>query len=152
MRRRGVKASKMGSILGDGSGPGGPGPSRCLLLLQRSLAIQLSRGPPPQILGTPRDRDSSKEHPADEMWMYDKGYNLFQVINNITLLYIFYHHTFVRFLFCQKIIKKSILEKLGRHVECTFPKNIKWRGTAQQRPKVLDSSYTVRELFFNKEL
>ncbi|XP_012273132.1 uncharacterized protein LOC105695790 isoform X2 [Orussus abietinus] len=67
----------MASLLGDGSGPGGPGPSRCLLLLQRSLAIQLTRGPPPQVLN-PGQRESPKEHPADEMWMYDKGYNLFQ--------------------------------------------------------------------------
>ncbi|XP_015609189.1 storkhead-box protein 2 isoform X2 [Cephus cinctus] len=67
----------MASILGDGSGPGGTGPSRCLLLLQRCLAIQLTRGPPPQILNASQ-RESPKEHPADEMWMYDKGYNLFQ--------------------------------------------------------------------------
>ncbi|XP_035730737.1 storkhead-box protein 2-like isoform X1 [Vespa mandarinia] len=67
----------MASILGDGTGPGGPGPSRCLLLLQRSLAIQLTRGPPPQVLNAGQ-RESPKEHPADEMWMYDKGYNLFQ--------------------------------------------------------------------------
>lgn len=72
----------MASMLGDGSAHGGPGPARCLLLLQRSLAIQLSRGPPPQVLNAPhRDshRDGHKDHPADEMWMYDKGYNLFQV-------------------------------------------------------------------------
>jgi len=68
----------MASILGDGTGPGGPGPSRCLLLLQRSLAIQLIRGSPPHIANAGQ-RESSKEHPADEMWMYDKGYNLFQV-------------------------------------------------------------------------
>lgn len=68
----------MASILGDGTGPGGPGPSRCLLLLQRSLAIQLTRGPPPHVTNTGQ-RESPKEHPADEMWMYDKGYNLFQV-------------------------------------------------------------------------
>ncbi|XP_003399595.1 storkhead-box protein 2 isoform X2 [Bombus terrestris] len=67
----------MGSILGDGTSPGGSGPSRCLLLLQRSLAIQLTRGPPPQVLNA-SPRESPKEHPADEMWMYDKGYNLFQ--------------------------------------------------------------------------
>ncbi|XP_076643487.1 stork-head domain-containing protein knockout isoform X1 [Halictus rubicundus] len=67
----------MASILGDGTGPGGSGPSRCLLLLQRSLAIQLTRGPPPQVLNVGQ-RESPKEHPADEMWMYDKGYNLFQ--------------------------------------------------------------------------
>ncbi|XP_011303297.1 uncharacterized protein knockout isoform X1 [Fopius arisanus] len=66
----------MASILGDGTGPGGPGPTRCLLLLQRSIAIQLSRGPPPSVLTT--NHDTTKEHPADEMWMYDKGYNLFQ--------------------------------------------------------------------------
>lgn len=69
----------MASILGDGTGPGGPGPSRCLLLLQRSLAIQLTRGPPPHLLPNAGQRESPKEHPADEMWMYDKGYNLFQV-------------------------------------------------------------------------
>lgn len=69
---------KMASMLGDGTGPGGSGPSRCLLLLQRSLAIQLTRGPPPQVLNASQ-RESPKEHPADEMWMYDKGYNLFQV-------------------------------------------------------------------------
>lgn len=68
----------MASILGDGTGPGGPGPSRCLLLLQRSLAIQLIRGAPPHA-GNAGQRESPKEHPADEMWMYDKGYNLFQV-------------------------------------------------------------------------
>ncbi|KAG9429868.1 storkhead-box protein 2 isoform X2 [Apis mellifera carnica] len=67
----------MASILGDGTDPGGSGPSRCLLLLQRSLAIQLTRGPPPQVLNASQ-RESPKEHPADEMWMYDKGYNLFQ--------------------------------------------------------------------------
>ncbi|XP_015120657.1 uncharacterized protein LOC107043602 isoform X2 [Diachasma alloeum] len=68
----------MSSILGDGTGPGGPGPTRCLLLLQRSIAIQLSRGPPPSVL-TANQHDTTKEHhPADEMWMYDKGYNLFQ--------------------------------------------------------------------------
>ena len=76
----------MASILGDGTGPGGSGPSRCLLLLQRSLAIQLTRGPPPQVLNASQ-RDSPKEHPADEMWMYDKGYNLFQV-SPIILLWI----------------------------------------------------------------
>lgn len=68
----------MASILGDGTGPGGPGTSRCLLLLQRSLAIQLTRGPPPHVANASQ-RESPKEHPADEMWMYDKGYNLFQV-------------------------------------------------------------------------
>lgn len=68
----------MASILGDGTGPGGPGPSRCLLLLQRSLAIQLIRGSPPHVTNAGQ-RESPKEHPADEMWMYDKGYNLFQV-------------------------------------------------------------------------
>ncbi|TGZ57523.1 Storkhead-box protein [Temnothorax longispinosus] len=67
----------MSSILGDGTGPGGPGPSRCLLLLQRSLAIQLIRGSPPHVANAGQ-RESPKEHPADEMWMYDKGYNLFQ--------------------------------------------------------------------------
>ncbi|KYM78444.1 Storkhead-box protein 1 [Atta colombica] len=70
-------ALAMASILGDGTGPGGPGPSRCLLLLQRSLAIQLIRGSPPHIANAGQ-RESPKEHPADEMWMYDKGYNLFQ--------------------------------------------------------------------------
>lgn len=71
----------MASILGDGTGPGGPGSSRCLLLLQRSLAIQLTRGPPPHGANgvNVSQRESPKEHPADEMWMYDKGYNLFQV-------------------------------------------------------------------------
>lgn len=69
----------MTSILGDGTGPGGPGSSRCLLLLQRSLAIQLTRGPPPHVPPNAGQRESPKEHPADEMWMYDKGYNLFQV-------------------------------------------------------------------------
>nr|KAF7421526.1 hypothetical protein H0235_009362 [Vespula pensylvanica] len=44
---------------------------------RRSLAIQLTRGPPPQVLNAGQ-RESPKEHPADEMWMYDKGYNLFQ--------------------------------------------------------------------------
>ncbi|XP_043266922.1 uncharacterized protein knockout isoform X2 [Venturia canescens] len=70
---------KMASILGDATGPGAPGlPTRCLLLLQRSLAIQLSRGPPPHSLNTGQQHETAKEHPADEMWMYDKGYNLFQ--------------------------------------------------------------------------
>lgn len=69
----------MASILGDGTGPGGPGSSRCLLLLQRSLAIQLTRGPPPHSANGINVSQSPKEHPADEMWMYDKGYNLFQV-------------------------------------------------------------------------
>jgi len=72
----------MTSILGDETGPG---PSRCLLLLQRSLAIQLTRGPPSQ-LPNANQRESPKEHPADEMWMYDKGYNLFQV--RIILLFL----------------------------------------------------------------
>ncbi|XP_011351110.1 uncharacterized protein LOC105287271 isoform X2 [Ooceraea biroi] len=67
----------MASILGDGTGPGNAGPSRCLLLLQRSLAIQLTRGPPSHVSNA-NQRESPKEHPADEMWMYDKGYNLFQ--------------------------------------------------------------------------
>lgn len=77
----------MASILGDGTGPGGPGTSRCLLLLQRSLAIQLTRGPPPHIANASQ-RESPKEHPADEMWMYDKGYNLFQVSHVIFVLFI----------------------------------------------------------------
>lgn len=75
---------KMASILGDGTDPGGSGPSRCLLLLQRSLAIQLTRGPPPQVLNASQ-RESPKEHPADEMWMYDKGYNLFQVSRQLMI-------------------------------------------------------------------
>lgn len=81
-----VRALVMASILGDGSGPGGPGTSRCLLLLQRSLAIQLTRGPPPHVANASQ-RESPKEHPADEMWMYDKGYNLFQV--GCAFIYIF---------------------------------------------------------------
>ncbi|XP_046411610.1 uncharacterized protein LOC124296850 isoform X1 [Neodiprion virginianus] len=71
----------MASMLGDGSTHGGPGPARCLLLLQRSLAIQLSRGPPSPVLNAAHHeshRDRHNDHPADEMWMYDKGYNLFQ--------------------------------------------------------------------------
>jgi len=68
----------MASILGDETSPSNTGPSRCLLLLQRSLAIQLIRGPPSH-LPNANQRESPKEHPADEMWMYDKGYNLFQV-------------------------------------------------------------------------
>ncbi|XP_066584719.1 serine-rich adhesin for platelets isoform X2 [Prorops nasuta] len=73
----------MASMLGEGAGSGGAGPSRCLLLLQRSLAIQLTRGPPPQVLNAAAavaavHRDSPEEHPADEMWIYEKGYNLFQ--------------------------------------------------------------------------
>lgn len=79
----------MASILGDGTGPGGPGPSRCLLLLQRSLAIQLIRGSPPHVANAGQ-RESPKEHPADEMWMYDKGYNLFQVSHVIRLLHRFF--------------------------------------------------------------
>lgn len=79
----------MASILGDGTGPGGPGTSRCLLLLQRSLAIQLSRGPPSHVANA-NQRESPKEHPADEMWMYDKGYNLFQVsCRYLCFIYIF---------------------------------------------------------------
>ncbi|XP_020297131.1 uncharacterized protein LOC109861751 [Pseudomyrmex gracilis] len=83
----------MASILGDGTGPGSSGSSRCLLLLQRSLAIQLTRGPPFYVTNTDH-RESPKEHPADEMWMYDKGYNLFQmarksfvVIHTATFVY-----------------------------------------------------------------
>lgn len=76
----------MASILGDGTGPGGPGPSRCLLLLQRSLAIQLIRGPPSHVANG--QRESPKEHPADEMWMYDKGYNLFQVSRVIVFVHV----------------------------------------------------------------
>lgn len=76
----------MASILGDGTGPGGPGPSRCLLLLQRSLAIQLIRGAPPHAANAGQ-RESPKEHPADEMWMYDKGYNLFQV-SHVIFVYV----------------------------------------------------------------
>lgn len=78
---------KMASILGDGTDPGGSGPSRCLLLLQRSLAIQLTRGPPPQVLNASQ-RESPKEHPADEMWMYDKGYNLFQVSRDHSIFHL----------------------------------------------------------------
>lgn len=81
----------MASILGEGTGPGGPGPSRCLLLLQRSLAIQLTRGPPPHVANSGQ-RESSKEHPADEMWMYDKGYNLFQVSLRVTHVTLCLHH------------------------------------------------------------
>lgn len=79
----------MASILGDGTGPGGPGPSRCLLLLQRSLAIQLIRGSPPHVTNAGQ-RESPKEHPADEMWMYDKGYNLFQV-SRVIFVYVIGH-------------------------------------------------------------
>ncbi|XP_014238574.1 probable serine/threonine-protein kinase nek3 [Trichogramma pretiosum] len=84
--------------MSNGTSNGGPNgmsngvTSRCLLILQRSLAIQLTRGPPPQILGSSpaqKQNDSSlhggnsngggkDHHPADDMWMYDKGYNLFQ--------------------------------------------------------------------------
>lgn len=90
----------MASILGDGTGPGGPGPSRCLLLLQRSLAIQLTRGPPPHLLPNAGQRESPKEHPADEMWMYDKGYNLFQVSRRAALyLHITVYRLCRRYLF-----------------------------------------------------
>lgn len=58
------------------SGDGGSGSTRCILLLQRALAIQLTRGNSPQIVNS--GQRSSSDHPADEMWMYDKGYNLFQ--------------------------------------------------------------------------
>lgn len=61
------------------SGDGGPGSTRCILLLQRALAIQLTRGTCCQILNSGQRTDYLKDHPADEMWMYDKGYNLFQV-------------------------------------------------------------------------
>ncbi|XP_051154631.1 probable serine/threonine-protein kinase nek3 isoform X2 [Leptopilina boulardi] len=60
------------------SGDGGPGSTRCILLLQRALAIQLTRGTCCQILNSGQRTDYLKDHPADEMWMYDKGYNLFQ--------------------------------------------------------------------------
>lgn len=74
----------MSSAVQESTGQGTHAQSRCLLLLQRSLAIQLRRGPPPQILNSGSQpyhshNKHSKEHPADEMWMYDKGYNLFQV-------------------------------------------------------------------------
>ncbi|XP_023245365.1 uncharacterized protein LOC106646797 [Copidosoma floridanum] len=78
----------MSSIIMDDAGSAGGGPSRCLLLLQRSLAIQLTRGPPQILNGGNKSsgnagnnstqHDPCKDHPADEMWMYDKGYNLFQ--------------------------------------------------------------------------
>lgn len=77
----------MASILEDETtGPGSTGgPSRCLLLLQRSLAIQLARGPPPQVLNATQ-RENLLDHPIDDMWMYDKGYNLFQVSTNSLFL------------------------------------------------------------------
>lgn len=74
--------------------------SRCLLLLQRSLAIQLTRGPPPRILNSSpqqqhhrcdSDEHQHEQHPADEMWMYDKGYNLFQVSYKLFCVYVYLH-------------------------------------------------------------
>ena len=82
-----------------GSEGRGPGPARCLLLLQRSLAIQLTRGPPPQILNSAQ-HDGCKEHPADEMWMYDKGYNLFQV----SIITIYFQASRIIFLYCDAVV------------------------------------------------
>ena len=98
----------MASMLGNEDGPGGPGPTRCLLLLQRALAIQLSRGPPPQVLN-PSQRDHGKEHPADEMWMYDKGYNLFQVCIYKKYKYVFHI-----------IIQSYIIQKYRHHFQITW--------------------------------
>ncbi|KAJ8670325.1 hypothetical protein QAD02_001584, partial [Eretmocerus hayati] len=84
--RNGIGSSPGSNISGGGGGGGGSGSigSRCLLILQRSLAIQITRGPPLHTLNSGTSgssnsqHDACKEHPADEMWMYDKGYNLFQ--------------------------------------------------------------------------
>lgn len=109
----------MASILGDGTGPGGPGPSRCLLLLQRSLAIQLIRGSPPHVANASQ-RESPKEHPADEMWMYDKGYNLFQVSHVIFVHIDFYLcHLFV--IRRTKYRLSTILWSLGKQHRPPFP-------------------------------
>lgn len=112
----------MASILGDGTGPGGPGTSRCLLLLQRSLAIQLSRGPPSHIANASQ-RESPKEHPADEMWMYDKGYNLFQVSRVIFVLFIslfIYHWYFSIASSCEFELFSIFVSK--RYAFLTFPR------------------------------
>nr|CAD7442093.1 unnamed protein product [Timema bartmani] len=67
-----------------GRSPGGKGPpgSRCILLVQRCLAIQLhkvglgndhKKGKPSEQIGTP-----ARNHVNTEFWMYDSGYLLFQ--------------------------------------------------------------------------
>nr|CAD7201519.1 unnamed protein product [Timema douglasi] len=67
-----------------GRSPGGKGPSgsRCILLVQRCLAIQLhkvglvndhKKGKPSEQIGTP-----ARNHINTEFWMYDSGYLLFQ--------------------------------------------------------------------------
>lgn len=57
---------------------GGPGPpaggSRCLLILQRCLAIQLQK-----VALLSGQRKSSRPHEERDYWMYDSGYLLFQV-------------------------------------------------------------------------
>lgn len=72
--------------INDEMGTSESGSTRCLILLQRALAIQLTRGGPssPKIYASSHHRHdnnntTNEQHPADEMWMYDKGYNLFQV-------------------------------------------------------------------------
>lgn len=72
----------MASLSGNGDVPEGQGSTRCILLLQRALAIHLTKGAPSQILNSGQRTDHLHQHPADEMWMYDKGYNLFQVKNS----------------------------------------------------------------------
>jgi hypothetical protein len=59
-------------------------PTRCLLLLQRCLAIRLQRTscllPPPPHCTPPK--------PGHEYWMYESGYRLFQVCyNHFTLIF-----------------------------------------------------------------
>jgi hypothetical protein len=64
---------------------GGPGPpaggSRCLLILQRCLAIQLQK-----VALLSEQRKSLRGHDEPEYWMYDSGYLLFQVRAEGTLL------------------------------------------------------------------
>lgn len=54
-------------------GPGPPGGSRCLLILQRCLAIQLQK-----VALLSEQRKSVRAHDDAEYWMYDSGYLLFQ--------------------------------------------------------------------------
>lgn len=57
-------------------GPGTPaGGSRCLLILQRCLAIQLQK----VALLSEQRKTSARGHDEPEYWMYDSGYLLFQV-------------------------------------------------------------------------
>ncbi|KDR09819.1 Storkhead-box protein 1, partial [Zootermopsis nevadensis] len=56
-------------------GPGTPaGGSRCLLILQRCLAIQLQK----VALLSEQRKTPARGHDEPEYWMYDSGYLLFQ--------------------------------------------------------------------------